>query len=64
MSEPQWDTVREGYSEDGDAWNYFTPDHARRESFAPGSEPAVRLVPGTPSYTSVAEPVPSHISRP
>ena len=29
LSERQWDTVREDYSESGDAWNYFTHDHAR-----------------------------------
>jgi len=32
LSERQWGTVREDYSEGGDAWNYFTHDHAR---FAP-----------------------------
>ena len=25
LSERQWGTVREDYSEGGDAWNYFTP---------------------------------------
>ena len=29
LSERQWGTVREDYSESGDAWNYFTHDHAR-----------------------------------
>ena len=24
LSERQWGTVREDYSDDGDAWNYFT----------------------------------------
>jgi hypothetical protein len=32
----QWGTVREDYSEGGDAWNYFTHDQARF-----GSIPAV-----------------------
>jgi hypothetical protein len=27
--ERQWGTVREDYSENGDAWNYFTQDQAR-----------------------------------
>lgn len=27
LSERQWGTVREDYSNDGDAWNYFTHDH-------------------------------------
>ena len=26
LSERQWGTVREDYSEDGDAWNYFSHD--------------------------------------
>ena len=29
LSERQWGTVREDYSEGGDAWNYFTHDQAR-----------------------------------
>jgi hypothetical protein len=28
LSERQWGTVREDYSEDGNAWNYFTHDQA------------------------------------
>ena len=30
LSERQWGTVREDYSADGDAWNYFTHDHVGR----------------------------------
>jgi hypothetical protein len=29
LSERQWGTVREDYSEGGDAWNYFSHDQAR-----------------------------------
>ena len=29
LSERQWGTVREDYSDDGDAWSYFTHDQAR-----------------------------------
>src|SRR4051812_46929403 len=29
LSERQWGTVREDYSDNGDAWNYFTHDQAR-----------------------------------
>ena len=29
LSERQWGTVREDYSQDGDAWQYFPHDHAR-----------------------------------
>ena len=34
LSERQWGTVREDYSENGDAWNYFTHDQARPLAFA------------------------------
>ena len=33
LSERQWGTVREDYSENGDAWNYFTHDHARSRAY-------------------------------
>jgi hypothetical protein len=29
LSEREWGTVREDYSDDGNAWNYFTHDQAR-----------------------------------
>ena len=33
LSERQWGTVRENYSEDGDAWNDFTHDQARSRAY-------------------------------
>jgi hypothetical protein len=33
LSERQWGTVREDYSEGGDAWNYFTHDQARSPAY-------------------------------
>ncbi len=33
VSERGWGSVREDYSADGDAWNYFTHDHARMRAF-------------------------------
>src|SRR6478672_2294700 len=33
LSERQWGTVREDYSETGDAWNFFTHDHARSRAY-------------------------------
>jgi hypothetical protein len=33
LSERQWGTVREDYSENGDAWNYFSHDHARSRAY-------------------------------
>jgi hypothetical protein len=35
LSERQWGTVREDYSENGDAWNFFTHDHARSRAYVP-----------------------------
>ncbi len=34
LSERQWGTVREDYSADGDAWEYFPHDHARSARIA------------------------------
>src|SRR5262244_3629143 len=33
LSERQWGTVREDYSSNGDAWNYFTHDHAQYRAY-------------------------------
>ena len=38
LSERQWGTVRENYSESGDAWNYFTHDHARSRAYRWGED--------------------------
>ena len=38
LSERQWGTVREDYSENGDAWNFFTHDHARSRAYRWGEE--------------------------
>jgi hypothetical protein len=38
LSERQWGTVREDYSGDGDAWNYFTHDHARSRAYRWGED--------------------------
>ncbi len=38
LSERQWGTVREDYSEDGDAWNYFTHDQARSRVYRWGED--------------------------
>ena len=38
LSERQWGTVREDYSEGGDAWNYFTHDHARSRAYKWGED--------------------------
>jgi len=38
LSERQWGTVREDYSENGDAWNYFTHDQARSRTYHWGED--------------------------
>ncbi len=38
LSERQWGTVREDYSEHGDAWNHFTHDHARSRAYRWGED--------------------------
>jgi len=38
LSERQWGTVREDYSEDGNAWDYFSHDHARSRAYRWGED--------------------------
>jgi hypothetical protein len=38
LSERQWGTVREDYSDSGDAWNYFTHDMARSRAYRWGED--------------------------
>jgi len=38
LSERQWGTVREDYSADGDAWNYFSHDQARSRAYRWGED--------------------------
>ncbi|MEO0413866.1 MAG: glucosidase [Verrucomicrobiota bacterium] len=38
LSERQWGTVREDYSHNGDAWNYFRHDHARSRTYRWGED--------------------------
>ncbi|HUX30218.1 MAG TPA: glucosidase [Thiobacillus sp.] len=38
LSERQWGTVREDYSADGDAWNYFSHDEARSRAYRWGED--------------------------
>src|SRR5262245_18628887 len=38
LSERQWGTVREDYSDGGDAWDYFTHDHARSRTYRWGED--------------------------
>src|ERR1700722_10437781 len=38
LSERQWGTVREDYSDNGDAWNYFAHDQARSRAYHMGED--------------------------
>src|SRR5512144_2732999 len=38
LSERQWGTLRGDYSENGDAWNYFTHDQARSRAYSWGED--------------------------
>lgn len=38
LSERQWGTVREDYSAEGNAWNYFPHDHARSRQYRWGED--------------------------
>jgi hypothetical protein len=38
LSERQWGTVREDYSENGDAWNYFPHEHSRSRAYRWGED--------------------------
>src|SRR3954468_5813310 len=38
LSERQWGTVREDYSDSGDAWSYFSHDHARSRAYRWGED--------------------------
>jgi len=38
LSERQWGTVREDYSENGEAWSYFTHDQARSRAYRWGED--------------------------
>src|SRR5437763_15615520 len=38
LAERQWGTVREDYSPDGSAWDYFPHDHARSRAYRWGED--------------------------
>ena len=38
LSERQWATVREDYSEGGNCWDYFPHDHARSRAYRWGED--------------------------
>ncbi|MBE9211953.1 hypothetical protein IQ247_04325 [Plectonema cf. radiosum LEGE 06105] len=38
LSDRQWGTVREDYSSDGSAWDYFPHEHARSRAYRWGED--------------------------
>jgi hypothetical protein len=49
LSERQWGTVRENYSSDGNAWDYFSHDQARSRAYhwgEDGSQVSVMIASG------------------
>jgi hypothetical protein len=42
LSERQWGTVREDYSSDGNAWDYFSHDQARSRAYHWGEDGLAR----------------------
>jgi hypothetical protein len=63
LSERQWGAVREDYSQNGDAWNYFMHDHSRSRGYRSGedglagfSDEKQRLCPGSPQPSVFAPP--------
>src|SRR5258705_4712713 len=43
LSERQWGTVREDYSQDGNAWDYFTHEQARSRAYHLGEDGLVGI---------------------
>jgi hypothetical protein len=43
LSERQWGGVREDYSQNGDAWNYFSHDQARSRAYRWGEDGIVGI---------------------
>jgi len=50
VSERQWGTVREDYSDNGDAWSYFTHDQARSRAYKWGEDGS----PGSATITNIS----------
>jgi hypothetical protein len=53
LSERQWGTVREDYSHDGNAWDYFSHDQSRSRAYRRGKasphDGIDSIIPGAPS---------------
>ena len=60
LSERQWGTVREDYSADGEAWDYFPHDHARSRAYRWGEDGLA----GFSDVAATALPVARAVERP
>src|SRR5208282_5990542 len=49
LSERQWGTVREDYSNDGNAWDYFSHDQARSRAYRWGEDGLAGLSDDSPA---------------
>ena len=54
LSERQWGTVREDYSDDGNAWSHFTHDDARRRARHAEAASLMAQCPGTVQISGMA----------
>ena len=52
LSERQWGTVREDYSDDGNAWNYFSHDQARSRAYRWGEDGLAGISDDSSSFAS------------
>ena len=57
LSERQWGTVREDYSESGDAWDYFSHDQARSRAYRWGEDGLAGISDDQPAALLRAGPV-------
>jgi len=56
LSERQWGTVREDYSENGDAWSYFSHDQARSRAYHWGEDGLAGFSDDFPDRPALARP--------
>src|SRR5438552_593059 len=69
LSERQWGTVREDYSDTGEAWEYFPHDHARSRAYRWGEDGIAAYAKATPDHILIritaanrgAGPAPLHV---
>ena len=62
LSERQWGTVREDYSEGGNAWDYFSHDQARSRAYRWGEDGDLVLFDTVGMKQPVRLPLPSYCS--